>query len=907
MREFLAGEVVGDGPSRKGTPLFDQMLDGMIECRLVPAAGWVDDFIIVRTNPAFVEQTGFADCVGRTAMELSDRGPWPALLSLFTRVVETGRPARTDVMLGANGPCFVVTAYRTESDRLVAQWTAREVVAPLPTAEQRASQVTLHLQASALEAAANAIIITDTDGTVQYVNGAFSQLTGYASSEIVGRNMSVLRSGVQSNEFVKKLWETILAGNVWQGELVNRRKDGSLYDEAMTITPVRNDHGAITQFIAIKQDISVRKRHEAESALLRERHSLALDAVELGTWTLDFDVEGTITLDARAQRQLGFPRAIATSSEIAALLDPHEVLQAREDLGSAAAQGRTEFETIMRVVNVGGEPRWIQGRAKISFAGEGAKRHPVRVYGTCQDITQARRAAEELQRSEERYRSLVDTLEDVVFTADAERRITFVSRAIRRFGYEPAQLIGRDFYALIFSDDLGSVSEARARGDGQAFEYRLVDAEGTPRPVRSYIQTSVAAGGVDGMTGVIVDQTAQRSTEEQLRAAQKMEAVGCLAGGIAHDFNNLLSVILAYTELSMRSLPKEDSTQPDLEEVRLAARRAQALTRQLLTFSRREVARPEPIDLDGLVAGVGKMLKRVIGEDLELCFVSSPERHDIYGDRGYMEQLIMNLAVNARDAMPHGGRLTIALSNRQLIASDTLVLGIKPGYYVELSVRDTGCGMDEATRARIFEPFFTTKGIGKGTGLGLSTVYGIVQQSGGAIDVESAVNVGSTFRIYLPYCAAPAEKKAADAHGPTAVARGVETVLVVEDEPALRNVVRRLLQAAGYRVITAENGADALALAAQEGVNVDLVLTDMVMPGMSGQDLIDRMRQTKRDVKVVFTSGYTREMLEHEGARYFLPKPYDWRALTDIVRAAIDGTEPKSSEMVLREAASAVS
>jgi CheY-like chemotaxis protein len=355
-------------------------------------------------------------------------------------------------------------------------------------------------------------------------------------------------------------------------------------------------------------------------------------------------------------------------------------------------------------------------------------------------------------------------------------------------------------------------------------------------------------------------------------------------------FNNLLSVILSYTDMAVHGLHAEDPLRADLGEVLHAAKRAEGLTRQLLAFSRRQILTPEPIDLDQLVDTVARMLRRLIGEDIELEVRPARALATIKADRGQLEQVLMNLAVNARDAMPEGGRLTIATANEMLDAAAAQSVEVAPGAYVVLTVADTGSGMDEATRAQAFEPFFTTKGVGKGTGLGLSMVYGIVRQSGGGISLASRPGAGATFRIYLPRHEARPRDQAASAPLATRPS-GKERILVVDDEPAVLNVVRRSLATSGFDVLVAANAAEALQLCELHGASLHLVITDVVMPGMGGRELAAKLAPLCPAARVLFISGYTDDDLARRGVLggAFLRKPFDRQTLVAKVRSVLDG------------------
>ncbi|HMG21415.1 MAG TPA: ATP-binding protein, partial [Kofleriaceae bacterium] len=418
-------------------------------------------------------------------------------------------------------------------------------------------------------------------------------------------------------------------------------------------------------------------------------------------------------------------------------------------------------------------------------------------------------------------------------------------------------------------------------------------------------------GKVAKLRGTVHDITARKradaereSLEEQLRATQKMEAIGSLAGGVAHDFNNLLSVILNYTTFATESVREGDPVLDDLLEVKNAAERAATLTRQLLAFSRKQVLQPVLLNLNHIAAGVEKMLQRILGEDIDLVLRLAPDLGLIMADPGQLEQVLMNLVVNARDSMPRGGKLIIETSNVEIDEQDAARrVGVRPGPAVELVVTDTGCGMDHKTKARLFEPFFTTKEKGKGTGLGLSTVYGIVKQSEGGIAVTSEPGSGTTFRISLPRDVA-AKLPSASLTRTRSVTRptGSETVLVVEDEAALLKVARRTLESAGYTVLSAANGSEALLTFAPYAGEIHLLLTDVIMPRMGGRDLAEQLARTRPALKVLYMSGYTDDAIVHHGVldagTAFIGKPFTAVQLTQKVREVLGDAEGKPDVQV---------
>ena len=443
---------------------------------------------------------------------------------------------------------------------------------------------------------------------------------------------------------------------------------------------------------------------------------------------------------------------------------------------------------------------------------------------------------------------------------------------------ERQRLLDRDTYSDRQYDD---VEATWKRKDGRLLQVQL-----SVRAVRN------AAGQVDYYETFVRDVTDQRRLQQQLTQSQKMEAIGRLAGGVAHDFNNLLTVITSYSDLVFQDLPPDDPRRDDVDQVRKAADGAAALTRQLLAFSRQQVLEPKVIDLNSVVDNLKKILQRVIGEDVDLTTVLATELGAVKADISQIEQILMNLAVNARDAMPTGGQLTIETANvdydpeRQQRADGSR-------NFVMLAVTDTGTGMDEATKAKIFEPFFTTKQPGKGTGLGLATVYAIVTQAGGSIWVYSELGHGTSFKIYLPQVdAVPTTAAVARVDLP----RGTETVLLVEDAAAVRAVARQVLQRQGYRVLEAADGEDALYLAARHQGTIDLVLTDVVMPRAGGRELAERLLAVRPDTRVLYMSGYTDDsVVRHgilEGGVAYLQKPFSPEGLARKVRDVLDA--PKS-------------
>jgi len=438
-----------------------------------------------------------------------------------------------------------------------------------------------------------------------------------------------------------------------------------------------------------------------------------------------------------------------------------------------------------------------------------------------------------------------------------------------------------ELWRTLTSGNVWSGHFVNRRKDGTLFEE-----EGSIFPVRD------PAGQITSYVAIKRDVTQEVRLKEQLLQAQKMESVGRLAGGIAHDFNNLLTAILGYAELAARRLRPEDPSRLELSEVETAARRAAELTRQLLAFSRKQVLELRVIDLNRIVSDTSRMLRRLIGEDVELVMSLKERLGSVKADTGQIEQVLVNLAVNARDAMPNGGKLTIETSEVELDeAYSVFHFDVPPGRYVQLAVSDTGAGMDAKTLSHVFEPFFTTKEAGKGTGLGLSMVYGVVKQSGGHVTVYSEPGLGTTFKIYLPRVEeAPETNRRPPAR--TVPARGAETVLVVEDEEVIRRLICRALEAQGYTALSAPGAREALLLLEKHAGEIHLLITDVVMPGASGKELARSAAALRPSTKVLFISGYTDNVIVHHGVldagTAFLQKPFTPRSLVEKVREVLD-------------------
>jgi len=510
------------------------------------------------------------------------------------------------------------------------------------------------------------------------------------------------------------------------------------------------------------------------------------------------------------------------------------------------------------------------------------------------DDTERLRAEAAVRESEERHRLLFEENPIPLLVIDSET-LMFLSvnaAAVRQYGFSRDEFTGMSITDIRPEEDAplalaraAAPPEVRGQRSGP-YRHRRKDGS---MVIVDVVSRDFVFAGRHARLVLAIDVTEQRHLEDQLRQSQKIEAVGQLAGGIAHDFNNLLTIIKGNVELALHQLPGGVTLRNDLEQIAHAASRAALLTRQLLAFSRKQVLTPAVLDLNEVVADAERMLRRVIGEDIAFITQLAPKVSHVTADRGQIEQVLVNLVVNARDAMPTGGILTVATADIDLSSSEAAVRGILPGAYATIRVSDTGVGMDDATRSRIFEPFFTTKPVGRGTGLGLATVHGVVHQSGGFVAVDSAPGAGSTFTVYLPHTARIDLAIGTTPSG--TIERGSETILLVEDEEEVRAVARRVLAEAGYTVLEAANAAEAIEVFDRSPGSISMLVSDVVMPGLNGHELSQMLRHRAPQLRTLFVSGYSFDA-RGDGGEFddssFLPKPYDPTELARRVRSILD-------------------
>ena len=775
------------------------------------------------------------------------------------------------------------------------------------------------------EASPDGLSIADQAHRVLWANQTFGQMFGYPASEIVGQPLENLV--VPSNRIAESRWvtESLAKGERITLETKRSKKDGTLLDVSVFCAPLFLD-GEVVGFYAGYHDISDRKRVEAlSSALYRvaEKSSSAHDlqqffaavhgivdelmharnfyialydpATELLTFPYFVDEQDSAPVAKKLGR--GLTDYLIRTGE--PLLATPEVLQAMEDRGEVARNGSRSLDWMgvpLKVNNHTFGALVVQTYSKNIRFGERDKEILTFVARQLASAVEIKRNEQALRRSEARYRSLVQSSVYGIYRSSLEGRFLDVNPAlITMLGYgSPEEVLLLDPEKDIFEqadEHARLIEEFRRSGRLDGFEVKWRRKDGSVITVRiSGRAVSSADEPADVLEAIAEDVTDRRALEDQFRQSQKMEAVGRLAGGVAHDFNNLLMVISGYAEVILNEVAESTDLHEKGKAIQLAADRATTLTRQLLAFSRKQLLELKVVDVNAIVQDMERLLRPLIGETIQFLTVLAPQPAHTRADAGQLEQVLMNLVVNAKDAMPAGGRLTIR--TEQMTVDEHHKWSpqfIRPGVYVTLSVSDTGTGMDRETQSRIFEPFFTTKEKGKGTGLGLSTVYGIVKQSGGYVMVQSELGRGTTFQIYLPLVEGAAEKHSVSV--PHAALGGSETILLVEDEESVRGLVRDTLSSKGYRVLEGENGEAGVAAAAGHDGKIDLIITDVVMPGMGGREMVKRLIESRPGTKVLYLSGYTEDAVISEGSTErgtaFLQKPFTLQRLSRKVREVL--------------------
>jgi PAS domain S-box-containing protein len=800
------------------------------------------------------------------------------------------------------------------------------VPAPVePLIPAKSAETCLEFFEQMFQASPDALVIADQAHRVLWANDTFVRLFGYGVTKVIGQQLENLV--VPPDRLAESKWitESLARGERITLESKRRKKDGTLLDISLSCAPLFQE-GGMAGFYAGYRDIADRRRVEAlSSALYRvaEKSSTAHDlqqffaAVHSIVDELMYARNFYIAIYDSATELLSFPYFVDEQDAAPApkklgqgltdylirtgepLLATPEVLQAMEDRGEVARNGSRSLDWMGVPLKVNSHTFGalvVQTYSKNIRYGERDKEILTFVARQLASAVEIKRNEQALRRSEARYRSLVQSSVYGIYRSSLEGRFLDVNPAlITMLGYGSAEEVllldpEKDVFAQP-EEHSRLIEEFRRTGRLDGIEVKWKRKDGSSITVRiSGRAVSSADEPADVLEAIAEDVTDRRALEDQFRQAQKMEAVGRLAGGVAHDFNNLLMVINGYAEVILAELPFEHPLHEKGRAIQLAADRATTLTRQLLAFSRKQLLELKVVDVNAIVQDMERLVNPLIGENVELVTVLHPESTHTRADAGQLEQVLMNLVVNAKDAMPTGGRLVIQTGT--IVVDENHRRGqqfIHPGRYVTLSVSDTGMGMDKETQSRIFEPFFTTKEKGKGTGLGLSTVYGIVKQSGGYVMVQSEPGRGTSFHIYLPLVEGTAEKHTAPASD--AASGGSETILLVEDEESVRQLVRDTLTARGYKVLEADGGEAGVALSAQHQGKIQLVITDVVMPGVGGPEMVKQLSSSRPEMKVLYLSGYTEDSIINDGSiesgTAFLQKPFSLQNLSRKVREVL--------------------
>lgn len=797
-----------------------------------------------------------------------------------------------------------------------------------------------------LDTISQSVVVTNPhlpDNPIVYVNSAFQELTGYTFEEVKGRNCRFLQGLDTDPEAIRKLREAIRDCRPIALEILNYRKDGSQFWSHLRITPICDAEGVTRYFLGNISDVTARHRADhlsrvrvarrqsqlktllemttqalktpdevAVARQVTEAMAYAMDVERVSVWRHNTEHTALTCIDlfhkSKREHSSGMEFTAGTYPAYFQALEDHDVLSVADSRNDPRTSEFTDdylvplgIQSMLDVpLRPGGKLLGVLCCEHVGMQRTWGADEQVFAMAVANLLALAAERTDR-RRAETMLSSILDNIFDSIIVIDEQGQIrTFNQGAERMFGYSAGEVIGRNIGVLMpdphrmdhdaYIQRYLETGHKKVIGIGR--QIMALRKDGTTFPA----DLAVSEFFMDNtryFTGALHDLTDQRSLEEQFRQAQKMEAVGRLAGGVAHDFNNLLTIINGYGQILLETLPSQDPSVELLQEITRAGERAAGLTRQLLAFSRKSVLEPRVIDMNSLIQDMEKMLRRLIGEDIELVTHLAPGLDQVLVDPGQLEQVIVNLAINARDAMPQGGKLTIETQNMLLdpnhpaVASDAT-----PGPYVLLSVSDNGHGMPPEVKAKIFEPFYTTKGPGAGTGLGLAMVYGFLQQSGGAINVYTEIDIGTTFKLYLPR--AVQESTTGKSHYGTRISwPGTETILLVEDELGVRTLAAHVLRNAGYTVLEASNGKEAITLANNHPGTIHLILTDVVMPGgIGGRQLVEELHASRSEMKALFVSGYTDDAIVRHGVLAasvaFLQKPFSPMGLAAKVRAVLD-------------------
>lgn len=895
-----------------------------------PVAIWEEDFSAVKTHIEALRTQGVedfesyfkgnpkavAECAGLvkildvnlTALRLFEADSKAALLGGLATILEEESlgPFAMQLVAISRGELFLETemtnrTLRGKKIRAMLCWSvvpgsertfSKVIVSLLDVTERKRAEQEISLLAHTLRSISDCVSITDMSDNFCFVNEAFLQTYGFEEHELIGKNITMVRSDNNLPEVTREILPATLRGG-WRGEILNRRKNGRDFPIYLSSSIVRDENRKPIYLVGIARDITEERKVEEEIHRSQQMLRLILDNIPQRVFWKD-----------RNYRHIGCNKAFAHD---AGRSHPREVIGKNDfelpwqELAPLYRENdRQIMETDSPELRVeepqrkpDGTVLWLR-TSKVPLHDREGK--VIGVLGTYEDITEQKQAEQALRASEEKYRKFFDEDLSGVYISSPEGKLLSCNPTfLQIFGFDSLEgAMGTPMAQLYPNPDEWGVVIQFLR-EHKKLEHRETELRRKDGKLVYVVENMFGEFDEQGklleIKGYIFDDTSRKRLEEQFRQSQKIEAVGRLAGGIAHDFNNLLTCINGYADLLLNDLKKSAPERTFVEEIRSSGERAAKLTRQLLAFSRRQVLEPEHLNLNQIVREMEQMLERLIGEDIHLSIVLDSQIGRVKADRGQIEQVIMNLVLNARDAMPKGGHLSIQTADVDLDQDFVLEHeGAKPGQHVMLAVNDSGCGMSAEVRSHLFEPFFTTKDIGKGTGLGLSTVYGIIKQSEGYISVASQEGMGSTFAIYLPRV--DGEPCYPRTSASIAARRsGSETVLLVEDDRSVLELAQRLLRMHGYRVLSALDGTSALEICREHTAPIHLLVTDVVMPVMGGRELAKQIMAMRPEIKVIFMSGHSQESILHKGLlepnTVFLHKPFNTSSLPEKVREVL--------------------
>ncbi len=742
----------------------------------------------------------------------------------------------------------------------------------------------------------------DQETIITDCNDKFVEIIGSSYETLVGLNM---RQHIKDAKILREVQRSLTQGFGFYNDTYQSITADKSTPVRIIFRGIIGDDGSIIGGTGLVEDIS--KRKSAEQALAENERKLRILLGNLPgmayrcrnepDWPMEFVSKGVTALTGYEPSEL-----ISGDQPYGDCIHPEDQQAVWENVQQALAEQRP-FEIEYRILTKDGELRWVWERG-MAVSEEAIA--PRAIEGFIIDATDRKQAEAALRKSEQNFRELFNSISDLVYTQDLQGRFLSVNPALNQlFGYAPHEFIGKtaaDFmperYQELFESEYLDTLKQQGRYEGVSSYFRK---DGTKIYIEYKSELVYPDNGKPYISGIgrdvterILAEKARKQLESQLSQAQKMEAIGQLAGGVAHDLNNLLSPILGYGEILQRSPKLDDDSRKQLEHILQAGLRARDLVSQLLAFSRKQTLEFKPVNLNSILVLFEKLLRRTIREDIELTISLAEDLGTVQADVGQLEQVVMNLAVNAQDAMPAGG--TLSIQTRSVTFNPSYAprhSDINPGRYAMLEISDTGEGMSQDILDKIYDPFFTTKETGKGTGLGLSTVYGIIKQHGGHIRVNSELNQGTAFTISFPICEDPQEKGTA----PSAprLLKGTETIVVAEDNHQVLQLVLTILELQGYTVLCAESGAQALSILEQHERSVSLLLTDVIMPDMNGKELYEQASQRFPGIKVLYMSGYTEDVIGHHGVlekdTLYIQKPFTVAGLAQKVREVLDGGE----------------